>query len=154
MCGRKHELNSDQFIEKYNNTDFSFFIDVFISIRSSTETHIIYFIHQFGGNEPGYFVTYSLLNDSISEINKEQLLKANVKDYFTDDEIGSYINEFRKYDFFLLGVDKDSNVFINPYKAQSPPYFLRTKELKSDDTLRMGYVYDRYKSNWYTNRTK
>ena len=87
-----------------------------------------------------FFVTLTNVysqTDSIKKIN------------LTEIEINNAVATIRKYDFFLLSVDSSKNVFINPFIANQPPYFLRLEEETGDSTIKKGYVYKLYRDNWY-----
>lgn len=145
----------DEFIKKYQDESFDSFKDVFVAIRgSNTLLNNIYIVSKCGGNLPVYFVTYNFVTNSITEINKSALTNSNVKDYFTEKEINTIITNFRKYDFYLLGVDSDGNVFINPFKTNAPAYFLKLKDVSNQKKIKKGYVYTHYKNNWYINNTE
>ena len=156
-CGNNREnkmIDVDAFIAKYKEESFSNLKDIFISQRSADRSEVVYVIERFGGNQPVYFVTYDLNKKSVTEIDNSRLKDANVQDYFTHDEISLYIDIFRKYNFYLLGVDNDSNLYVNPFYADEPPYLLRLKTGTKDSTVRKGYVYELYKDNWYLNKTR
>lgn len=150
-CQRKQNINKDDFIEKYQIEDFSKFSNSFIAIRSKGIQEVTYMIHEFGSNLPTYFVTYNCLTNSIINIDNTMLKEEGIDDYYTEKEISDLIIEFRKYDFYLLGSDNEGNVLINPYEINQPAFYLRSSKLDISDTIRMGYVYERYKDNWYIN---
>jgi len=145
------KMKRDKFIEKYQNENFSEFKNTFICVRQNNIIELIYMVGKFEGKLPMYFVTYNIIRSEVTQINKSALKEANIDDYFTDEEIKSLISNFRKYDFYLLGVDTGNNVFINPYNVNSPPYFLRLKTLTNEKSIKKGYIYDQYKNNWYIN---
>lgn len=151
--GKKNSaLSKDEFIQRYEKEDFSILTNVFIAVRNENTNKTIYMVQKFDGDFPVYFVTYNNLTERIININREQLLKAEVRDYFSTDQISEYISFFRQFDFCLLGVDADSNVFINPYYCQSPPYFLRLNNHSNEKTIDEGYLYGHFNGNWYINK--
>ena len=115
---------------------------------------VIYVVGKFEGNKPVYFVTYDLSKKALVQIDNTKLKEANVKEYFTGDEIGNYIEIIRKYGFYLLGVDENNNLYVNPFYKNEPPYFLRLNSIIKDTTVRKGYVYELYRDNWYLNKTR
>ena len=141
----------DSFIKKYDNYDFSIFKNTNITYRDSDGTINIYVFTNKEGNKPVYFVHFDKLKNIITSIDRSMLKKANFKDYYTDEQISTLMNDFMKYDFYILGSDNEGNVFINPYKVNSPPFFLRLKEKTGKDTIKKGFTYKRYKKNWYIN---
>lgn len=122
--------------------------------RSRNGDEIIYGVSRTGENKPPYFVEYSISRQSIIAVNKSLLEKGSVIDYLTVGEITKAVKIMRRCDFFLLSVDSSGNVFINPFSANSPAYFLRLNVPTKDTVIRKGYVYEHYKENWYINRTK
>ncbi|MGB6084915.1 hypothetical protein [Moheibacter sp.] len=151
-CSQGEKVNKneiDSFIEKYNLTDFSEFKDSFVAIRQKNRNEVTYLVQKSEGNLPVYFVTYNLYKQDITEINRELLQEMDVADYYTDSQIKHLIDIFRKYDFALLHVDRNNNVFINPNKINSPPTLLRLNVKTNEEFIKKGYVYILYKENWY-----
>jgi hypothetical protein len=146
--------NINIFIIKYNNVSFKDLKNVFIAQRSSNLTEVIYMVGKFGGKQPLYFATYSRSKKVITNINDAYLRAENVPDYFTHAEIRHYIEIIRKYDFYLLAMDSDKNLYVNPYYYNEPPLLLRLNTEPKDSTVRKGYVYELYKGNWYLNKTR
>ncbi|MDR2123178.1 MAG: hypothetical protein LBP34_08645, partial [Flavobacteriaceae bacterium] len=137
------------FIEKYQNEDFSEFRGASIAIRQGRFNETRYMVTKIGSNLPVYFVIYNEFKDSIEKINKSLLQKEKINDYFTDEEIKNLINNFRRYDFGLLGVDNEGNVLINPFEINSPAILLRVSKQTGEKEIRKGYVFKHYKGNWY-----
>ncbi len=150
-CQRKQNINKDEFIEKYQIEDFSKFSNSFIAIRSKGLLEVTYMIHEFGSNLPPYFVIYNCLTNSIIKIDNTMLKEEGIDDYYTEKEISDLIIEFRKYDFYLLGSDNEGNVLINPYEINQPAFYVRATNTNLPDTIRIGYVYKKFKDNWYIN---
>ncbi len=144
----------DKFISKYKNENFENLKGIFISIRSFGFNEIVYVVHELGDNKPPYFVEFNIATQSITKINKNLLEKDSISDYLTQKEITYAVHNIRKYHFFLLGIDSVGNVFINPFVANEPAFFLRLKAETGVKIIRKGYVYELYKDNWYLNRTK
>lgn len=139
----------DTVINKYDKTDFSLFKNTFIGIRERNGNEIVYIIEKAEGNLPVYFVKYSISKGSIIDINKTALEEKNIEDYFTSKEIYSIIQNFRELDLSLLKVDKEGNVFMNPFKINEPAILLRLANPSANKEVRRGYVYNHYKNNWY-----
>lgn len=141
----------DSFIDKYQNYNFSLYKNTNITYRDSYDTTNIYVLTNKVGNKPVYFIHYDKAKKLITEIDRKMLKKANIPDYYTDEQIKIIIDDFIKYDFYILGCDEEGNVYINPYKSNTPPFFLRLKDKKSKETIKMGFTYKHYKRNWYIN---
>lgn len=142
------KLNS--FISSYDKTDFTKFKNAFIGIRQKKGKDITYIIQNITKNLPVYLVTYDEVRNVIIKIDRTALAKSNIEDYYTEEEIGGLIQSFRKYDFALIQVDSNDNVFINPWEINTPALLLRLNEFPpKEDTVRKGYVYKKYKDNWY-----
>ncbi|MFY7936925.1 MAG: hypothetical protein ACOVOQ_06095 [Flavobacterium sp.] len=149
-CQKKLKQNDFEIvINKYDKTDFSFFKNTFIAIRERSRSEIIFIIGKSEDNLPVYFVNYSINKDRIIEINKRALKEKNIEDYFSDNEINKLIVNFKKLDLSLLKVDKDGNVFINPFDINEPAVMLRLENLSNKKEIRKGFVYSQYKNNWY-----
>jgi len=155
-CSNRVVTNEDidKFISKYQNENFESLKGISILQRSRDLNEIVYVVDKLEDNKPPYFVEFNITKKSITNINKTQLEKDSISDYLTHTEITAAVNTIRKYDFFLLAVDSSKNVFINPFYANAPAYFLRLKVETGDSTIRKGYVYELYKDNWYLNKTK
>jgi hypothetical protein len=155
-CTNNNVTNEDidKFISKYQNEDFENLKGISIFQRSGGVNEIVYGIGKYQENKPLYFVEFNTRRKSITKINKTLLEKENIQDYLTEFEIKNAIAIIRKYDFFLLTVDSTENVFINPFTANAPAYFLRLKVETGDSIIKKGYVYKLYKKNWYITNTK
>ncbi|MDO5655060.1 MAG: hypothetical protein Q4G27_02850 [Flavobacteriaceae bacterium] len=149
---KKRMSEIDIFIAKYSDTDFSEFKNSFIAIRQKDRNEVIYLVQRPENNLPVYFVTYDLQKKNITDINRSMLEKNGVEDYYTDEDIVNLVNLFRKYDFALLQVDNDNNVFINPFEINSPAILLRLNSETNEKTIKKGYVYTHYKNNWYVRK--
>jgi len=147
-------IDIDTFITKYKDENFNALKNVSIVQRSSDGSEAVYVVGKFEGNEPVYFVTYNLNRKTITQIDNTKLKENNLQDYFTNDEIESYIETIRKYGFYLLAVDSDNNLYVNPFYSGEPPYLLRLNSISRDSTVRKGYVYELYRDNWYLNKTR
>lgn len=150
-CNRKRiEFNDyDSIILNYNQTDFSDFRDVFISIRDKGVVEVTYMLGKSEANLPLYFVKYNTITNTIVDINKEMLKKANVDGYFSNKKIISLIKKTRKLGFKLISVDKSNNVFINPYSVNSPAILLRLNDTVFKEEIYKGYIYKHYQGKWY-----
>ena len=153
VCCNSNKPDVDAFIKKYQDHPFSEFNDVVITFRSDDFSEAVYAISKPGSNLPVYFVTYNYRAKSISDINNSNLKAGGVDDYFTTQEIKNFLTSFLKYDFYILGVDREGDVLINPFMANNPVWFLRTKKFSGDKEIRKGFVFKHYKDNWYINTT-
>lgn len=150
-CNNREVSNKDidNFILKYDNENFENLRGLSIFQRSRGINEIVYGIGKYQENKPLYFVEFNVLKKSITKINRTLLEKDSVQDYLTEIEINNAVETIRQYDFFLLSVDSSKNVFINPFIANQPAYFLRLEEETGDSTIKKGYAYKLYKDNWY-----
>ncbi|UZT99836.1 hypothetical protein ODZ84_09850 [Chryseobacterium fluminis] len=148
-CQNSRNTDIDSVISKYDNHNFSLFKGSFIAIRQEYPTEIIYIIGDLEGNKPLYFVHYNAVQNSITKINNSLLQKYNMDDYFDKEKINKLIINFRKYNFKLLSVDENDNVFINPFEINSPAILLKVPKASGVERIRMGYFYKKYKANWY-----
>ena len=139
----------DTVIKKYDKTNFSFFKNTFVGIRERNSNEIIYIVDKAEGSLPVYFVKYSIRKKSIIEINKRALEEKNIRNYFTDKEIHNLIENFQKFDLSLLQVDKDGNIFMNPFEINEHAVLLRLANSSDKKEVQKGYVYEHYKGNWY-----
>ena len=144
----------DKFISKYNEVKFDQVKDISITQRSRGTSEVVYVVGKAEGNLPVYFVTFDLKKKEIVGIDKTSLEKTKVQDYLTRDEIFNAVNIIREFDFYSFAVDRLQNVYINPFHADEPPYFLRLKTFTGDSIIKRGYVYELYKNRWYLNRTR
>lgn len=144
----------DEFISKYNDVKFDEIKDISISQRSKNLNEVTYVIGKFDGNKPVYFATYNLIKEKIININKSNLEKTNTKEYLTENEILIAVKTIRKYNFYSLSVDSFENIYINPFYATEPPYFLRLRVALDSSEVKKGYVYELHKKNWYLNKTR
>tara|TARA_R110001592_G_scaffold60338_3_gene183390 strand:+ start:1748 stop:2263 length:516 start_codon:yes stop_codon:yes gene_type:complete len=151
---QKEVKNSDidTAIEKYGETDFSYFDNTFIGIREKNRSVVTYIVGKSEGDLPVYFVRYSVGNDDVIEIDKTALVKKNVEDYFTSIRIQKLIENFRKFNLSLLEVDKDGNLFINPFQINEPAVLLRLAKPSNNKEIKKGFVYKHYTDRWYTRK--
>jgi hypothetical protein len=144
----------DEFIEKFRDLKFDGLRDISIAQRSKNLGDAVYVVGKGDGSLPVYFVTYNLQKQIITTVDRKNLEKDNIPDYLTKDAIQKAVNAIRENDFFFLAVDSTENVYINPYYANEPPFFLRLKAATGDSVIRRGYVYELYKDKWYLNKTR
>lgn len=149
-----NKKNIDAFIANYNSQDFSVFRGISIVQRSASITEVVYEVNKLESNLPVYFVSYDRGSEKITRINNPGLKRKNTADYLSADEIEKYIKAFRNYKFFLLAVDNDNNLYVNPFHENAPPYLLRLNKSITDSIVRKGFVYEHYKGSWFVNRTK
>lgn len=148
-CQNSKKQDIDSVVAKYNKSDFSVFKKSLVAIRQKNSSETIYMVGDSEGNKPLYFVDYDEIKDKIITINKSMLEKSKVSDYLSNEEIEKLITSFRKYDFVLLSVDEDNNVFINPFEINSPALLIRFDKLPKKGRVKKGYLYKKYSGNWY-----
>lgn len=148
-CQNSRTQDIDFVISKYDDTDFSVFKGSFIAIRQKNSSETTYMLGDSDGNKPLYFIEYDEITDKIILINNLILKKTKIPDYFSNKEIEKLITNFRKYDFALLSVDEDHNVFINPFDINSPALLIKFYKLPNKERVIKGYPYKQYKGNWY-----
>jgi hypothetical protein len=153
-CTNNREPDIDSFIEKYKDEKFESLKGMGIFERSGGITEITYGISAESKGVPLYFVSYNLVTGKIKTINNNPGETGKSTKYLEESQVKSAIHQIRKHKFFLIFVDDSSNVFINPYYPNSPPFFLRLNKSTNQPGVKMGYVYERYKNNWYINLTR
>ncbi|WP_298148446.1 hypothetical protein [Flavobacterium sp.] len=149
-CAEKKITNQeiDSFIEKYKSTDFSPFVNYTIIIRQKTITETIYLVTNSESNIDNVvcFVYVNRLSNNVKKLKKMDL-KLNTK---KEDEIKNMINEYQKYNFPYLSVDKNGNFCINPFKIDMKPYILFLKTAQNEDKIKKNFtLFKHYKHNWY-----
>lgn len=147
----KTPSNIDHFIKEFENENFVQFKNISISLKSKSLNRAVYILIKTNNNLPAYIITYDLTNKRILEIDHSMLAKAGLADYLTDSQISAYIEAFRKYDFYLMSVDNDCNVYINPFYANQPVCLMRLNTPAHHGTIQKGYLYEQYKGRWYVN---
>ncbi|WP_157504926.1 hypothetical protein [Flavobacterium tegetincola] len=142
----KEDMNN--VIAIYNDEDFSCLKNTFISIRGgvNNDTIILLISKSDNGCSP-YIVTVNNQTKEIAIIDGN-LPKRDCNGYFTDEEIGNYVKCFFKYNFQVLSVDLEGNVFINP-NQENPPSLLRVEKDKEPKDIK---YFKLYKDNWYVRK--
>jgi hypothetical protein len=141
----------DQFIRQFENEDFVQFKNISITLKSKNLNKAIYILIKTNSNLPAYIITYDLVKKHIVEIDHSLLAKAGIEDYFSDHQLANYIDAFRKYDFYLMSVDNDCNVYVNPFHANQPICLMRLNTSVHQGMVQKGYLYEQYKGRWYIN---
>lgn len=141
----------DRLIVQFDHHDFGIPPDASILLRSSLFFEEQYVVGKFEGNRPMYFVTYNTITNSISKIDSSMLLRLHEQRYFSKEELTNLVNSIRNYGFFMLSSTAAGDILLNPFVYDSPPLLYRTKVRIESDTIRNGYIYKRYKDNWYIN---
>lgn len=141
------EINT--FISKYETVDFTEFKNAFVAVRQRNLKNIVYIVQNVSKNDPVYIVTYDQFRDTITDIDRTALEKKGIENYYSQKEISRLILNFRKYDFALLQVDSNNNVFINPWHIGEPAILLRLNEDTTNETVKIGFVYKKYNNRWY-----
>ena len=144
-CKRTNNATLSDIIDKFDNVDISLFDNKFIAIRDDNYIYTTYIINIANDNEWPYFVKYNKLTKKISKKWKYGPNKHN----FTDKEINEMIEHFNKLNIYLLSVDNNKNILLNPYSKNSPPSLLRVNNFQGKDTIRKGFIFKHYKKNWY-----
>jgi hypothetical protein len=143
--------NVDHFIKQFENESFIQFKNISITLKNKSLTKAVYILIKTNSNLPAYIITYDLVKKRILEIDHSMLAKAGIEDYFTDFQLSDYIEAFRKYDFYLMSVDNDCNVYINPFYANQPVCLMRLNTSVHYGMIQKGYLYEQYKGRWYIN---
>lgn len=143
--------NIDDIVKEYDTVNFSAFKDRFIFFRSggSGRSTSIYFLHVFGMDKQCiYTIEYNHPNDSIIEIGHTLFQDSVCQDEsIGNEEIERIVKTFVKYRIPTLGVDREGDVYMNPY-APGPSVFLR-KSPTSTSTSKNRRGFTLYKGNWY-----
>lgn len=142
--------NNSEFTSTYNKTDFNYFKNKTIYFRSSDLNYDIYFLSKKEGNFTPYFINYNKITGNL-KIDRSLLIKNKEKDYFTDKEIKETFKKFINLNFYLLSVDKNENVYINPYETNAPASFLRINDKETIDPV-IFKIFKKYNEKWYIRR--
>lgn len=149
-CSEKKITNKDidSFIEEYKLTDFSAFTNYTIAIRQKTITETIYLVTDSESNLDNVicFVYVNRFSGNIEKIKKYSV-KLDVE---KENEIKKMINEYQKFNFPYLSVDKDGDFCVNPFFVDMKPYILYIKNDKSEMKIKKNFtIFKHYKENWY-----
>ncbi|AWH84652.1 hypothetical protein HYN59_05740 [Flavobacterium album] len=135
-CERKEMV--DEFIEKYDNADFSMFKDVHITLRRGA------YIFSDEINKSVYFVEFK--DGQVINVGAYD----SVKRHLSNDKIKTLLKAFDDYEFYSLGCDKKKNVFINPFYAGGGTFFLRVDKESGQKEIRLNNnIFIHYKGRWY-----
>ncbi len=149
-CSEKTDKKAiDLFLKKYGSYDFSEYKNTCISIKNSYLTQTDYVLSS-PDNRPLYIICYNVLlgYKKIEVISSEK----NKGTEYPIDTVKKIISNYRYLDFFFLEVDKDNNVFVNPFAKHSPPFLMRLNTpIESNELIKNGYRYIHYKDNWFLN---
>jgi hypothetical protein len=118
---------------------------IYFRSKGNQSNTSIYFVNAYQGSCSPYAVEFNDESNSIVEIKNHLVLSSCGKDYMNEEEIGQAIQAYIKYHFFILQVDQEGNVYINPDK-QEPPVLLRKSLNPSPKDLEK---YEKYKGSWY-----
>lgn len=143
-------MKIDTVIEKYNDVDFSELKDISIYFRGTGNQRntSFYFVNKFKGKCSPYVVEFNNTNNSIVEI-KNHLVLANCKeDYMSREQIEVVVKQYVEYNLYLLQVDIDGNVYINPDKQELPVFLRKTPESTPQDLEKFKH----YRGNWYVRK--
>lgn len=143
----------DDFIEKYQTESFLELKNVTIYVRQKDLQNTTYILQKNEGNLPVYIVTYNEWINEITEVNNSVLKGKKVADYFTRNQIAYLINKFRVYNFCMLSMDKQENVFINPFYPDNPAFFLRLGKTSKLKPSKLSGDFKQYKDSWYVNHS-
>lgn len=147
----KAPSNVDHFIKQFDNEDFIKFKNISITLKSKNVNKAVYILLKTNHHLPAYIITYDLAKKRIEEIDHSMLAKAGIEDYFTDLQLSDYIESFRKYDFYVMSVDNDCNVYVNPFYPNQPVCLMRLSASAKNGLIQKGYLYEQYKGRWYLN---
>jgi hypothetical protein len=144
---QNQHMNIDQIVEKYDTIDFGILKNKSIHYRSkgNQRNTSIYFVSIYKGLCSPYVVEFNDDDKSVVQIKNHLVLSSCGKDYLSKEDVEVLMKAYAKYDFCLLQVDEDGNVYINPDK-QEPPVLLRRS---INSTPKDIDKFKSYKGNWY-----
>ncbi len=135
----------DGIIEKYNQEDFSCLKGVFVNFRGGEHKGlVVLLISKTNYKCSPYIVTVNKNDGKVTKID-DTLPKRDCNGYFSVSEIETFVRCFLKYNFQVLSVDSDGNVYMNPSR-QDLPIFLRKEQNKTPKDMK---DFKAYKGNWY-----
>ncbi|MCD7971331.1 MAG: hypothetical protein LUG18_01480, partial [Candidatus Azobacteroides sp.] len=139
----------DSIIYVYENQDFSGLENISIGILEEGKSMIIYFISK--RNEENYILKYNLKESVISKFSYFDIPEG--EKILSEEELTSIIENFRKYGIYMLEIDEEKNIYINPYEINAPPYYMKCKSDTTKQLLEKNdFIYEKYKDNWYINK--
>jgi hypothetical protein len=141
------KMGIDDIIEKYDKEDFSILKNKSIYFRSkgNHKNTSIYFLNIYHDTCSPYAVEFNDESRTIVEIKNHLVLKSCGKDYLSEDEIRQAMKAYAKYQFCLLHVDEEGNVYINPDKQELPVFMRKSPNSPPKDLDK----YKLYKGDWY-----
>jgi len=148
-CSSKDVSSNDivQFINEHATEDFNQFKHYTIAIRQNNMFETIYLVSDSDSNidKPICFVTVNKFSGNIEDVDiKSDSDKITV--------IKGLINRYQSYNYPYLSVDKDSNVYINPFYVDMKPYFLFYKSGNGPKKIKSNFaVFKHYQGNCYIN---
>lgn len=140
-------IGIDGIIDKYDAVDFSELKNKSIYFRSKghQKNTSIYFVNIYQNSCSPYTVEFNDQDKNIVEIKNHLVLSSCGKDYLSKEEIEAAIKKYVQYQFCLLQVDNEGNVYINP-TVQDRPTLLRKLPNSTPKDLNQ---FRPYKGNWY-----
>lgn len=135
----------DSIIEKYNSEDFSCLKGAFVNIRGGiNKDNVVILISKSNTKCSPYIVTVNHNTGKILKVD-DTLPIRDCNGYFSASEIENFTKCFFKYNFQVLSVDLDGNVYINP-SQQNQPILLRKNINVAPKDIK---DFEVYKDNWY-----
>lgn len=137
----------DSAISKFSDTDFSNFktLSIYFRSKGSQAGSSIYFVNTYKGNCSPYVVEVDDNSHSIIEIKKHLVISSCGKDYLTNEKIEAAVKNYIELGIYLLQVDTDGNVYINPDKQGMATLLRKSPNSAPMDLQRFKH----YQGNWY-----
>jgi hypothetical protein len=140
----------DSAMNKFSETDFSNFktLSIYFRSKGNQTGSSIYFVNIYKGNCSPYVVEVDDNSHSIIEIKNHLVISSCGKDYLTKEKIEVAVKKYIELDIYLLQVDNDGNVYINPDK-QGVATLLRKSPNSTPTDLQL---FRHYQGNWYVKK--
>ncbi len=144
---KEQSTDIEQIIIRYSKEDFSLLKNKSVYFRSkgNKQNSSIYFVNIYKGKCSPYIVEYDEKTNKIIEIKNHLVISSCQKDYLSNDEIEKAVINYKKYKFYLIQVDEEGNVYINPNTQDLPTILRKAPESSPADIDN----YKVYKNNWY-----
>ncbi len=143
-------MDIDNVIEKYSNTDFDNLKGLSIYFRSKGHQRntSIYFVNEFKGSCSPYTVEFNDNDKTVVEIKNHLVLSSCGKDYLSKEQIETALHYFIGYKLCLVQVDTEGNVYINPDKQELPTLLRKSPNATPKDL----HLFKLYKEDWYVRK--
>ncbi|MCL1943929.1 MAG: hypothetical protein FWF54_10335 [Candidatus Azobacteroides sp.] len=143
------ESEINKIMNQYNCKDLSDFNNTLISLDNKDSIFCNYLIKD--GASVFYFVKYDTLLNKI--INIECSFEKKEQKILTESALIKIINNFRKYNVYLIGKDNEGNIYLNPYEIDAPPFYMKIKDETDKKIIeKLSFTFEKYKDDWYLNK--